>query len=349
MPSEIPKATKHYNNFDFIRLVAAFCVWYVHCGMFLSTGGYGDLIPILSRGAVFAFFCVSGYFVTASYFSHQQRLLPYVRNRFLRIFPALCVVILLCTFVMGPVVTTAPLWNYFHSRETWHYLKTLMVFPLQYTLEGVFKDNHYSSSVNSPLWSLRYEVGCYIGVAVLGCYRVLNVRTLLLIFTAFYLLSLYNYLGYLKMITVAPFLYMPQPPDNTNLSLAVGFCPGFVGGAIMYLARDKIPVKGVYAFAGLVLMVLSYYLWGECLIYQLGFIYGVIYLGFAKIPLYHFTKYGDFSYGMYIYAWPIQQLFLHYDKHTGFLTFLAVTSVIAFLCAVLSWFYVEKPALSYKV
>jgi peptidoglycan/LPS O-acetylase OafA/YrhL len=349
MSSAILKAPKHYNNFDFIRLVAAFSVWYVHCSIFCSAGAFGSLIPILSRGAVFAFFTVSGYFVTASFVNHQQRLLPYVRNRFLRIFPALCVVILLSTFVMGPQVTTLHLRKYFHSLETWHYLKGLLIFPMQYTLPGVFKDNLISSAINSPLWSLRYEVGCYIGVAVLGYFRVLHARMLLLIFTAFYLLSLYNYLGYLNWVTVVPFLSMPQLPLNSTLSLAVAFCPAFVGGAIMYLARDKIPVKGVYALAGLVLMALSYWLWGECLIYQVGFIYGVIYLGFAKIPLHHFTKYGDFSYGMYIYAWPIQQIFLQYNKHVGFLTFLAVTSVIAFLCAVLSWFYVEKPALSYKV
>ncbi len=336
----------HRNNFDFIRLSAAIMVWYGHCYALvklndpleraISFEAFGSL-------GVTIFFIISGYFVTASY-NNNKRFLPYMRNRALRILPALFVVVLLSVFVLGPLVTTLSIGDYFSNHITWRYLKCMLIFPLQYDLPGVFTHNAMSA-VNGSLWTLQHELRLYIVIALLGVLGILRPRLMLVLLVGLYVIRMYGY------VTVPP----PEKLFTVKwgkLELAVKLASQFAGGALMYLARDKLILCKKYFVIALLLLGGSLFLpaIANSMLFDIGLTYAVIYLGFLKLPLLPMAgKYGDFSYGFYLYAFPIQQLSLQLlGSDPGFGAFLFTSFVATFLCAILSWHFVENPALSLK-
>ena len=132
--------------------------------------------PIAVFG-VCIFFGISGYLVTDSWL--RTPVLPvFVWKRFLRIWPALFVVVVLTTFVFGPLVTRIPLTDYFSSAQTWGYLGNA-AFVFVPGLPGVFDAPPLAGFVNGPLWSLPVEVACY-GTVPLSCLLASKVRVPLL-------------------------------------------------------------------------------------------------------------------------------------------------------------------------
>jgi peptidoglycan/LPS O-acetylase OafA/YrhL len=155
------------DNLDSLRLAGAVLVVTGHAFVLTGAGSVPRpaAIPLHSLG-LYIFFTLSGYLISASW-ARNAHLLPFLRNRALRIFPALVVVVILSIYVVGPAVTSASSHQYWQSRETWTYLLNLVLVP-QYTLPGVFATNPHSSAVNGVLWTLGIEFCCYLTVAVAG-------------------------------------------------------------------------------------------------------------------------------------------------------------------------------------
>ena len=155
---------------DVLRLAAATLVIVAHSYALTNHaeplqrfGGpeFGDI-------AVAVFFAISGFLVTASWVS-DSRLRSFVLRRALRILPALWVVLLLTTFVMGVVVTDVPVTSYLTSLSTWRYpLERALVFSTRPDLPGVFTTNPYGTPVNGSLWTLPVEVTAYGATLLLG-------------------------------------------------------------------------------------------------------------------------------------------------------------------------------------
>jgi peptidoglycan/LPS O-acetylase OafA/YrhL len=253
---------------------------------------------------------------------------------------------MICTFIMGPIVTTLSVHDYFRSHETWNYLKVLTLYIQRDTLPGVFIGNPIGRGITTTVWTLKYEFSCYIALPLLAYFGLLRARVMLLIFVLSWIIRTHG--------SIAGFAVLPDHLfsfyDNPTLKLGIDFCPGFAAGAFMYLMRERIPLRSWLVIAALALLVVSAYLWGECMLYHIALTYIIIGFGFMKNSvLNNFSRYGDFSYGMYIYGWPVQELFLYYWKGIHFITYFVVCSLVSLLCAVLSWHLVEKPALSYKV
>ena len=153
------------NNFHFIRFVAASLVVVGHSYSLLNKP---DLIDHYSRGlfpsgqiGVYAFFIISGYLVTQSLL-RSRSYQSFTRNRFLRIFPGLAVVLLITVFVIGALDTQLSFYEYFTNRATYQYFDNIKLF-LQTTpgLPGVFTSNLHQGA-NGTLWTLAYEVMCYV-------------------------------------------------------------------------------------------------------------------------------------------------------------------------------------------
>jgi len=185
------------NHFDVIRLIASILVVFSH-SFNLSHGKvlgkqYEPLMQ-LSRGkitlggiAVLVFFVISGFLITAS-FDKDKNLLSFFRKRCLRIYPGLIVVVILTAFVLGPLMTELPLWDYFKNPETYSYLLNNIGFiRYQDFLPGVFQYNIVPNYINGSLWTLKYELLCYISTALLGYLGFLKFRHLgfLFIFSSF--------------------------------------------------------------------------------------------------------------------------------------------------------------------
>ena len=155
------------NNFEFLRISAALLVLVSHHYP-LSNLGEPGLPGVISLGgvAVMVFFSISGFLVTQSWLSDPNAF-RFAWRRILRIWPALITVVLLSTLILGPIVTNLTVFDYFAHRATWDYLRTLIM-EIHFPLPGVFTNNPGGSSVNGSLWTIPFEVRCYLFMAIIG-------------------------------------------------------------------------------------------------------------------------------------------------------------------------------------
>ncbi len=329
-----------HNNFDALRLLAATAVIFSHA-IFLATGRL-DIEPLmrLTGGqtnfgvvGVFVFFVISGYLVTQSW--EQTGSLPrYLAKRALRLYPGLAVCILVLTFGLGPLVTSLPAANYFSTYDTWDFLiANLLVNTDHNSLPGVwFTGGNIGDIVNGPLWSLPVEMVMYLLVAALGQFRLLRLPVLAAL-TALGMVCLW-----FDTATYYEFI------GSVGWMLAF-----FVVGMALHLLRERGIFNGRLALLALAGLVLSVPLGAFVLLFPIFGGYLVLYLALnPSLPVIPAARFGDLSYGLYIYGWPVEQTVLYLRPETGwpalFCIALPVTAAVAFL----SWHLVEKRALAWK-
>jgi peptidoglycan/LPS O-acetylase OafA/YrhL len=339
------KLAARHNNFDFIRLVAAWLVLLSHSYVFTMGGPdpWARLCGFDTAGglAVAAFFVISGFLIARS-FIEDPHVLRYLAKRTLRIFPALAACVIVTVVVFGPLWTSLPLGEYFHHPATWGYLHCISLYDIRYSLPGVFTNN-LTPAVNGSLWTLPIEFAMYLavmGLAMLGLMR----RGWCLVGPV--------------MVLVGQFVLMPRYfPElrvfcGLTLPEAFHLAWVFLLGSLAYVYRDRIVLDRRIFWAVMVGIGLSFRhgAWGEFL-FTLLLPYAIFYLAFLDVEWpKKLTRRGDVSYGFYVYAFPFQQALVQHFGMTGlnFYVYVAAASVLTFVAATLSWRYVEKPALRLK-
>lgn len=336
------KAEGRHNNFDLIRFVAATLVIISHS--FAAAGGHtepGIGSNSLGTIGVYVFFTISGFLVTRSWLLHP-RVSAFIGKRLLRILPGLAGATLFVLFIIGPIFTTLPLKQYFKDPLTLLYIGNIGIFSLNYNLPGVFTHNSFANNVNGSIWTLPHEFIAYIGIGFAGAFGLLKKRPpvvwsyALVLIASYVLISIFkNTALYVLDLQLAPFFHM---------------IPFFVIGSLLYIHRDKIPLSELWALIATILLVVSPHIHGQYYIRLLVIPYLVIFL--ALIPTRYarqFGRYGDFSYGIYIYGWTVQQSIEAISKEAiGPLHMLAYTFPITLLLAIASWYVIEKPFLKLK-
>lgn len=322
------------NNFDTLRIIAAISVLVSHSFPLALGKGWPQPLHALSREqtdlgsfAVLVFFAISGYLITQS-FDRTPRPGRFLKARCLRIFPALFVTAAAAALILGPVVTSLPPSSYFARRDWISYvLGNSLLVHMHYALPGVFENNPYPSAVNGSIWTLQYEFLMYFVVLGLGVSRLLRPKVVLAVLVTVLLLE-WRWLG-------------------GNYALFGG---PFAGGAALYLWRDRVPLDWRLAALSAVLLVVGLVIGGFRIAFALFGTYLVIYLALARsVRLPNLARWGDLSYGVYVFAFPIEQT-LSYLFAPG-LTWYAEVLIalpIALGLAALSWRFVEKPALRLK-
>ncbi|MDR2325127.1 MAG: acyltransferase [Acidovorax sp.] len=329
-----PPSLQHNNNFDFLRTVAATLVLFSHQ---FSLLGLPDprILPRISLGhlAVCIFFVISGFLVTQSW-ERDPNALRFAKRRILRVWPGLIAVTVLSALVLGPLVTSLPAYDYFRADGTLAYFKTLLL-NIKYKLPGVFTENPYPNAVNGSLWTIPLEVRWYIVILIAGVIGALKIRVLALI--ALMTLAVY-YLGIYGAET------NPNPKYFQELGLFMLY------GACLHLYREKWARRPlvfllVIACAALTAVALGHPFVGL----WLALPYMVIAFGTASTPvLRRFGRFGDLSYGIYIYAFPVQQTIIWWLGPQPFAVLLSVSIVIVVAMAYASWHLIESPALRLK-
>jgi len=328
------------NSYDFIRFLAAGLVVLAHA--FAIAGLMEPSIGGVNVGGigVYVFFMLSGYLITASW-GQYPRFIVFLSKRVLRIFPAMIVATLLTVLILGPIFTTLSLHDYFINNNTLAYLNNILLINPVYSLPGVFANNPYPNAINGSIWTLIYEFVMYIVVAVLGASRLLNKKNVVRIWIGLFVAQLiiavigeekFSYsIFYLLINQIVPLALM------------------FLTGMIAYLYRDKIRLHmgiGVLAlllFVGLSTLVSQV----TILLASVLLAYGLFALGNSP-RLSAFSKYGDFSYGIYIYHFPILQILVAlFDLRSGIKLFL-IALPLSVLVGALSWWLVESRALRLK-
>lgn len=330
------------NNFNLIRFLAASAVLVDHSFALVAdkqAAGVVDMEALaLGRVAVDVFFIVSGFLVTRSVLT-QPTLLDYGVARALRLLPALIVVCAAVAFVLGPLVTAVSLQDYFADKRPWIYVPvTASLATHALTLPGVFDTVPEAGIVNSPLWTLRYESFCYL---------------LLALFAAIGMLASRRRAGFTLGLLLAFYLVVTFTTDLRAHSGAIDsvtrFMFDFFLGGAFYLFADKIKLRFVYllVLAGLATLAFATTYWEAAFRLALG--YGVLWC--ALVPggaIRKFNYLGDYSYGLYIMCFPLQQTVVLLDPSVTPLALLAISfpGVLGF--AMLSWHFIEQPALGCK-
>ncbi|MBD3926652.1 acyltransferase [Nocardioides cavernae] len=324
------------NNFDLLRLLAAWAVLVSH-----SYALVGRDQPLHQFGTslgnlgVLVFFAVSGLLIRRSW-EHDPNPRDFWAKRALRLLPALAVTAVLTAFVLGPAVTGARLETYFTSWETWLYpVRLVLMVPFGAGLPEVFDDNVYAGAVNGSLWSLPLEVLAYAAVAGLGVLGVLAHRWVV------------------SSVAVASILWAAWWVPSTSDAVGSAYVlSAFAVGAAAFTWRDRVLLSSPVALL----------LLGACLVTGLGptslrvvtWTVATVYLTYwfaYALPRVGrtVTRFGDTSYGLYIWAFPIQQVVvLHAGNDANPWLVTAIATPVVWLLALASWRLVERPALRHK-
>jgi len=279
------------------------------------------------------FFTISGFLVLAS-FDRSRDLVKFAKARALRIYPALIVCVLLMVFVVGPLATTTPLREYFASPQIRHYLfSNASLYQTVADLPGVFLNNKIPNVVNGPLWTLPIESRFYMYVALLGVFGL----------TADRKVASFGIAALLLLAMFAPDVLPTVGMDPTYHRLGWFFA----AGALLYTNRDVVPLDWKVLLLLVLFAVVSHDTSTFDFSAGLVVIYGVFWVAFAKkIPLPRFIH--DYSYGIYLYGWPIAQFIAYKHPTIGGYKLTIITLLLSWIAGAISWFAIERPFLEFK-
>lgn len=328
------------NNFNLVRIVCAFAVLVSHA--WPLTLGPDAVEPLrnalgssLGTYAVYVFFAISGFLIARS-FDRGGSVRRWILARALRLLPGLLVVLLLTVLVLGPLLTALPLRDYATDPATATYLpRNLSLAFLQHDLPGLFADNPVAFTTNGSLWTLFYEVAWYGAVFCLGTAGALRTGSRFAWAMGFFLVV---YLGLMTLDLGG------ELPNRLRRLLQLGL--PFMIGTAFYVWRDRIRLRPSLLLALVLLAALARGTPLSSPLQILTLAYGAFVFAFrVGGPVRAYNAVGDFSYGLYIYAYPVQQTAAHLLGPGDPALNVLFAAPVALLLAAASWRWIEKPAL----
>lgn len=352
------------NGFNFLRLVLALLVLVGHC---FPLGGFGpeQPVPALTGGryslgtlAVGMFFVLSGFLISRSA-TGGLSVGRFLWHRFLRIVPGYWACLLVCAFIFAPIfcaieygsisdIFVAPnhtpqsfaIDNALMFRCRGWSLKSVMAIGSTHIV-GLLSHNPSPWTMNGSLWTLPIEVLCYLAVAVLAALGPIQRKRIVVLWLFALLLALreFNWANPEAFRHSFPFLGFN---DFTDL------CFYFFAGCVCFLYRARIPYSKVWFIGSACLAVLGLHFVPLGFLVPVALPYSFLCLSFTLSTNRLKTK-GDYSYGAYIYAFPVQQgLVLLGLQKTGFGIYLLASLLVTAIFAILSYNYIEAPCLRWK-
>lgn len=246
-------------------------------------------------------------------------------------------VVVLTAGLYGPLLTTLSPRAYFSDPDVYGYVwRNMALVRPQYGLPGVFRDLPLPHVINGSLWTLFYEVACYLGVLLVGLLGLLRRRGLMALAMAVFLLGC--------TVSFLPAIDTAMPARlwaMRNLALP------FAVGTAFYVWRDEVPLGWLglpVAFAAMLLL-------NEVQLQRMGVTLFLCYAVFVLAylpggPIHAYNRLGDYSYGIYIYAFPMQQLVMFLIAPLSPLQNMALAFPLTLVLAILSWHLVERPCLA---
>ena len=325
----------HRNSLNALRLGLALLVIVSHAPL---TAGWGDPVMVgdvqLGDWAVAGFFAISGWLITASRL--HLDLAPYLWRRALRIYPAYWVALLVTAFVFAPLAVVVGGGTWDPAAAGGFVLHNATLYIGQPSIPGSLDASSYTSHWNLSLWTLRWEFACYVAVGLLLSFRWVRARAWVL--------------GAALLVVSTPYAVTVVLDAPVSLGFAqfsrLGGC--FLAGAVAYRYRDRIPSRGWLAAAAVGVLVVLYALGMVRGLGAVPLAYLVLWLG-AVLPLRQLGRTHDISYGVYIYAFPVQLLLaIAGATRFGSVGYTALTVALVVPLAWASWLLVERPALRLK-
>ncbi len=334
------------NNFNILRLLAAFMVMVGHMYVLMGIAPRNILSSPIHEIGVFIFFLIGGYLVTKSYLSNSN-ILVYMVKRVFRILPALIAFVIFATFIVGPILSTLPVKEYLiHPVTKNYFLKNCFLSPA-YTLPGVFETNQISSAVNGSLWTLPIEVMMYIVLPVL--LNVTGVKQ-----NRKYAKKIWFIITILVFIVgVVKRIYYPTSClviYGTDWALALNIIPYYFIGSMFAICVPKEIFdlqKAIVFFFFCILLGGNLVL--DNILLAISLPYLVFSLAYAPEPVFSkVMQKHEISYGLYLYGFFVQQLLLYIfiaklGMELSIVTYLVLSTVCTIVLAYLSATFVEEP------
>jgi peptidoglycan/LPS O-acetylase OafA/YrhL len=326
------------SGFDYMRLVLALGVIGWHSSLTSYGGSMHNWLAdlVLFPLAIFIlpmFFSLSGFLVAGS-LERSKTFLTFLGLRVFRIMPALSVEVLLSALILGPLLTTLPLRDYVRD-PLFHAYFLNIIGDIHYLLPGVFTSNPFPL-VNGQLWTVPYELACYIAITMLALTGIFQQRWwLFLSLMAFYAAQVGN--------TILRTNEEMKGAGGSTLVMS------FIAGLVLYRYRDRIPWSlRLFGLALLVSVVLVFTPNGVRFS-ALPLAYVTMYLGLQSPPRNRLILSGDYSYGLYLYGFPVQQAIMALSPalrqwYWNLLLAIPCTMIVA----IGSWWLVERPALAQR-
>jgi peptidoglycan/LPS O-acetylase OafA/YrhL len=334
------------NNFNLIRFIAASLVLYSHNFPLSGIGGEPFVKYLgISGGeiAVDIFFISSGFLIAGSFFE-RNNIGAFIWARILRIYPALIMAVFFCTFIVGLFFTKESWLSYIDDPIIYKFFvkNITLLFGVEYYLPSVFNENPYKNAVNGSIWTLPYEIKMYSYLAISGI--ILN-----------YLEKFIgNWLVKISFLLVAVFVIITYILEHFNLPTQEPFFRLFLmffTGVAFYLWRGYVCMsKSVFI---VLIIILSISIVFNKQLFFIGYIIFLPYLVFyvAYIPsgfVRNFNKFGDYSYGIYLYAFPVSQSIAAVIPNISLIKMVCISFIVTFLLSILSWHLIEKRFLKIK-
>lgn len=322
------------NSLNVLRLVLAGLVVVSHAPL----AGHGS--PPYRLGgldiggwAVAAFFAISGWLVTESRI--RLALWHYLWRRCIRIFPGFWVALLVTAFVFAPVATrVGGSWN---IGSAFTYVgSNLGLVIRQPGIANTLHDSPYQTVWNLSLWTLAWEFACYLGIGFIWCVPVFRQR--------------WWTLAAFAAVTAAQFGIAVGEPGWASHGMATGLrlVSFFLAGAVLLRFGSDISARGSVAVAAAAALVMLAALGKVAIFGALPLAYLAIWLA-CRLPFVNWGRTYDLSFGLYIYAFPIQQLLSQAGiARAGAAAYLGLTAVVVVPIAAGSWILVERPALRWR-
>lgn len=334
------------NNLNLIRFIAAAMVIVAHSYPLTGTPAEGGPFMRLvgvdgGTIGVNIFFMLSGLLITASYLRNSD-IVRYLKSRALRIFPGLIVAVLISAYLFGLFFTTEPWLAFATSAQTLEFVLVNSALisdfiQLRYQLPGVFENNPMPYAVNGSLWTLPYEMWMYIFLLGLGVVGLLRRQRWINLFIVGLVVT---YLT-LQALVDAPIFYKL---DNFER-----FTSYFLVGVALYVNREWVPIHWSIGMALAIFAAVGYGTVYYPLLFSAALLYGVLWFGYVPSgAIRRFNDWGDYSYGLYIYAFPVQQGLVALWPNIAPGQMSTIAFIITFAFAFLSWHLVEKQALRLK-
>ena len=327
------------NNFGALRLLFATLVIISHSPALLGSGKEPTIGPLtFGSVAVDGFFLVSGFLVTKS-FASSRGLISYFKKRVLRIYPGYVINFAFCILLIAPFVGAG------HAMFRPSALLSEMARVVRLGAPeavGAFADMPYPA-LNGSAWTIAYEFKCYIAIAMLGYLGFLRPKYRLAMLVGVVVFLVLNVVNLLPSTTGALNAILGDPPQ------VIRFASIFGTGMLFYLFGEQISYRSDFALAALVAGGALIYLTPALAEFALTVLGGYLIFWFAfnfrVLGISRFTNRVDLSYGIYLYAFPIQNSIAYFDRSISPWRLSLVALVLSAIMAYVSWSVIEKPAL----
>lgn len=328
------------HGFAWIRMIGALLVIYGHSSPLV---GSGELFPPEwpvqpDEGVLMGFFALSGFQITESWM-RDPHALRFAVKRVLRLWPPMLTVSVGMALVVGPMITTLPLGEYFRAHETWGYIvNNAGLLTLRHDLPGVFENNPWPDAVNGSLWTLPMELLAYGGL-----FALLLLGTAKKDFRWLTVVALIGLIAWDRHLEQTPGAESAGSLLSVPVESLVAFLVAFALGVLLNLYR--IPLSPLAAGAGLVVLVVM----GNNITASAFMAFAVSY---AVIVAGHFWPsrltvpgvWVNGSYGVYVWGFPVQQLLAMAGIGDQWLMLLCAAPT-CYVLGTLSWKYVEDPTM----